>query len=139
MKENLVFAARMYRVNKPVFHVDVLLDSWGLTEGDRLPTRLSQGMRQRYAIARALIHDPPVVLLDEPFVGLDQPGRHWLTHILHILRARDRAILFTSHELSLVQHADRVMELREGVIHERTASIDNGRKSNAATTERLAA
>ncbi len=124
MRENLVFAARMYGLKQPVAHIHKWLRSWDLLHAaDRLPGRLSQGTRQRFAVARALVHDPLIVLWDEPFAGLDQQGQRWLVELLHELRRRDRVILFASHDPSLVQrHADRVLELCEGVVLKRAAT-----------------
>jgi len=54
-------------------------------------------MRQRLAIARAVIHDPPILLLDEPFTSLDAVGRDWLVQFLRDLRNRNRSILLVIH------------------------------------------
>src|SRR5207245_6586209 len=78
---------------------------------DVLDTRLgafSRGMRQKVAIARALVHDPPVLLLDEPATALDPEMAKTLRSFIVSLRARHRAILLTTHDLDAAQRiADR--------------------------------
>ena len=70
-------------------------------------------MRQRLAVARALIHDPPLLLLDEPFTSLDAAGAEWLSTLLADLRDRGRTICFVTHEQEQIRRlAHRVLELR---------------------------
>ena len=72
-------------------------------------------MRQRLSLARALIHDPPILLLDEPFEGLDADAEHWLTGLLQDLRQQGRTLCFVLHdEAKTRQLADRVLHLRQG-------------------------
>src|SRR5262249_13963611 len=61
---------------------------------------LSRGMKQRLGIARAVIHDPPLIILDEPAAGLDPKARHELKQLLRALQSRGRTILITSHVLA---------------------------------------
>ncbi|MGM0485760.1 MAG: ABC transporter ATP-binding protein [Planctomycetota bacterium] len=121
LRENLVFAARMYRVGEPAVRADQLLQRVGLAHrADHRPTQVSRGMRQRVAVARALVHAPNILLLDEPFSGLDAEGIHWLTETLNDLRSRDRTICFASHDTARVHClADRVFELDSGQLHRR--------------------
>jgi ABC-type multidrug transport system ATPase subunit len=82
-------------------------------------------MRQRLAVARALVHDPPLLLLDEPFTSLDAAATRWLTTLLADLRDQGRTICFVTHELEHVRRlADRVVELRAGKIDDATLTQD---------------
>jgi heme exporter protein A len=97
--ENLLFAGRMCGIVAPERRAADLLSVVGLEDHAAQTTaQLSRGMRQRLAIARAVTHDPAIVLLDEPFTNLDGGGRNWLTAFLCDLRKRNRAILLATHE-----------------------------------------
>ena len=122
LRENLVFAARMCDVARPRQRAESLLETVGLlAHGDRLPPVLSKGMRQRLSLARALIHDPPVLLLDEPFEGLDVDAEQWLTGLLQELRREGRTLCFVLHdEAKTRQLADRVLDLRQGRLRQVT-------------------
>ena len=83
----------------------------------------SRGMRQRLAIERALIHDPRLVLLDEPFTGLDEASAEALKTRLRSLRERGCIVLVTTHDIEAVEGlADRALLLRAG----RLSLIDAG-------------
>lgn len=97
--------------------VDGLLQEVGLkVEQAKQPVReYSQGMRQRLGIARALLGDPTVLVLDEPSNGLDPVGLRWLSDLLARLRAEGRTIVLSSHVLShLERGADDIAILAEG-------------------------
>lgn len=134
LRENLAFAARMSRVDEPGRVVDDWLKTTGLGPyADALPTRLSRGMRQRLAVARALIHDPPILLLDEPFTGLDAAGAEWLLALLADLRGRGWTICFVAHdEEKIGRLAQRVLELHQGKIYDVTATRDERPARRAA-------
>lgn len=83
--------------------------------GDRAVKTYSRGMRQRLTLARALIHEPPLLLLDEPYSGLDQAASRLLSEILLQLKARSRTIVMATHNLNEgLSFADRVMVLKQG-------------------------
>ena len=112
-RENLTFAARMSGADDPRRRAEQGLDLAGLKRhADALPARLSRGMRQRLAIARALVHDPPLLLLDEPFSSLDAAGSLWLATLLADLHNRGRTICFVTHE---EVHIRRLAGARVGV------------------------
>ncbi len=114
LRENLVFAARMYGVHQPESRADHLLQDVGLAaRASAKPREISRGMQQRIALARALVHNPPILLLDEPFAGLDAHGSEWLVRMIDSLRNEGHAVCFTSHDLAVTQQlADVVYELR---------------------------
>ena len=93
---------------------------------DRART-FSRGMQQRLAIARALLHDPAVVLLDEPFTGLDPHASDRLEEMLHLLRDGKRTVVMTIHDLERGwAMCDRALVLARGkIVYEaRTAEVD---------------
>lgn len=118
LRDYLEFFARLYRVTDPVKRGKELAVMLGLA--DRLDTRLagfSRGMKQKVAIARGLVHDPPVLLLDEPATALDPETARSLRSFIVSLRARHRAILLCTHDLDEAQRiADRVIVLYRGRI-----------------------
>ena len=90
--------------------VDELLALVGMQESRRVPFReCSKGMRQRIALAQALVNDPELLILDEPTSGLDPAGRHQMTRIILELQRRGKTILLCSHFLAEVEEVcDRV-------------------------------
>jgi ABC-type multidrug transport system ATPase subunit len=116
--ENLIFAGRMHGVESPVDRAMRLLEASGLNwTADRPTKHLSQGMRRRLAIARAFVHDPALVLLDEPFASLDVNGQQWLERILRECRSAGRTVCFTCHEIGVSSRlADRIVWLDRGQI-----------------------
>jgi ABC-2 type transport system ATP-binding protein len=102
----------------PSSRVDELLERVGLTAAaGRRVKGYSMGMRQRLAIAAALLGDPEVLILDEPANGLDPPGIRWMRDLLRSEAARGRAVLVSSHLLSEVaQAADDIVVIAGGVL-----------------------
>jgi heme exporter protein A len=98
--ENLVFYARLYAVAEPRAAAARALAGVGLAAraSDQVGT-FSRGMVQRLAIARALLHDPDVMLLDEPFSGLDQGAAATLRELLGRLRAERRTMVLVTHNI----------------------------------------
>ena len=82
---------------------------------DRRVTRFSGGMQRRLAIARALLHDPPLLILDEPTVGVDVEARHQIWAHIRSLRAGGRTVVLTTNYLDEAEAlCDRVAILRAG-------------------------
>jgi ABC-2 type transport system ATP-binding protein len=102
----------------PESRVDEVLDEVGLTEAaDRRVRGYSLGMRQRLAIAAALLGDPQVLILDEPANGLDPPGIRWIRDLMRAQAARGRTVLVSSHVLAeVVLSADDVVVIADGVL-----------------------
>jgi len=124
-KENLVFTGRLYGVANPAARAAELLAWLGLTPVADDPVRtFSRGMRQRLSIARALVHQPSLLLLDEPFTGLDQPATAILRDWLATWRAEGRTVLLATHDLETgLTLADRVLVLSRGrLVHDGTTA-----------------
>lgn len=96
--------------------VDALVEMFGIGEfRDRLCGRLSTGQRQRVSLARALVHDPPALILDEPTLGLDILSGRTIHEFIARERSLGKAVLFSTHQMEEVDLlADRVGVLRRG-------------------------
>ena len=117
-EENLRFYARMYSLPDVKRRVDEVLSTIGLEarRGD-LVRQFSRGMQQRLAIGRAVLHDPQVMLLDEPYTGLDQDASTMLDGLLRQVAAGGRTVVMTSHDLPRAADlATRIDVLSRGVI-----------------------
>ncbi len=99
-RDNLRFYGRLYDLPDIPERCEALLEEVGLAERaeDQVRT-FSRGMQQRLSIARALIHDPDLVLLDEPYTGLDQHASRTLRGILEQVRGRGRSVVMVTHHL----------------------------------------
>lgn len=130
-EENLRFFAKMYDMADPQDRIETVLRAVDLWPRRRDIIRTySRGMTQRLAIARAVLHSPPVLLLDEPDTGLDQESSQMLRELVRQLGAAERAILLTTHNLDrAVEWADSVCLLANGKIahREATAQLDGAR------------
>jgi heme exporter protein A len=117
-EENLRFFARMYDLADPETRIDGALEQVGLFARRRDPVRnYSRGMVQRLAIARAILHDPSIMLLDEPYTGLDLQAADMLRSILQDLAASHRTVILTTHNLEQgLEMCDRAAILHRGKI-----------------------
>ncbi len=119
-RENLEYFAALYQVPRPLARERIrqLLDRVELTpRADDLVERYSTGMRQRLALIKSMIHDPPILLLDEPTTGLDpQAARNIRDLIRHLHAAEGKTIILTTHYM---EEADQLCE--------RIGIIDHGR------------
>jgi ABC-2 type transport system ATP-binding protein len=114
--EYLAFFARLYGVDGVSARVSETLAAVGLTDraGDRA-IELSKGLQQKLGLARALLHDPPVLILDEPVSGLDPHGIREVREIICRERDKGRLVFLSSHVLSEIERtADRVGIIRRG-------------------------
>jgi heme exporter protein A len=116
--ENLRFFARMYDLEDPAARIDTVLDQVGLTGRRRDPVRtFSRGMVQRLAIARAILHDPAIMLLDEPYTGLDLQAADMLRAVLEDLAALNRTVILTTHNLEQgLEMCDRAAIINRGKV-----------------------
>lgn len=98
--------------------VEAMIELFGIESfRDRLCGRLSTGQRQRVSLARALVHDPPALILDEPTIGLDVLSGQTIYEFIDRERARGKAVLFSTHQMDEVDLlADRVGVLRAGTL-----------------------
>jgi len=95
---------------------DELLARLGLMERlHSLPAQMSGGQQQRVAIARALIHNPAVVLADEPTASLDTERAFQVVETFaHLIHENDRAGIMVTHDLRMCQFVDRVLQMQDG-------------------------
>lgn len=115
-RENLTFFATMYGLKNPGALAEKWLERVGLTHAaDRRCDVYSRGMKQRLTLARALLHQPPILLLDEPMTGLDQDGRDQMAQLFRELCGDDRLLVLVSHNLDIIEQlADQLAVLRRG-------------------------
>jgi ABC-2 type transport system ATP-binding protein len=103
-RENLVFLAKIHGVHDPVRRADELLDMVGLLPRARDRVRTySGGMQRRLNLAAAIVHDPPVILLDEPTAGVDPQSRSGILELVQRLAAEGRAVIYTTHYMEEAQ------------------------------------
>lgn len=117
-EENLRFYGRMYSVPDLNQRISTVLELVGLAPRRRdLVRTFSRGMQQRLAIGRAVLHDPEVMLFDEPYTGLDQDASSMLDVVLRDVAAAGRTVVMTSHDLvRTADLASRFDVLSRGVI-----------------------
>jgi len=127
-RENLLFYGKLYGVKESAERSDEMLHFMGLWErrDDRIGG-FSRGMEQRLSIARCLLHDPQLILLDEPFSGLDYQSSRAFTQALKQLRDGRRTLIVATHDMAAVENlGDRVMIMNGGrILHQGTIPVDS--------------
>jgi heme exporter protein A len=126
--ENLTLFGRIYGLPDPRKRADEMLERVGLARvRDGLAREFSRGMRQRLAVARAFLHDPEVILLDEPFTALDDRAIAVLQSMIQEMRDQGRTIIMSTHQLrEALELASHVALLQRGqIVHvgERTQQM----------------
>ena len=126
-RENVEFSARLYGLHDPKGAADAALATMKLGAHSDVPLRtLSRGLQQRASIARAIVHEPTVLLLDEPYNGLDESGAAALTEMLRSLRDRGATLILVTHNvgegLALATHASIMTAGRFARFEQRTGS-----------------
>ena len=115
-RENLRFYGKLYAVSRVQRRIDDVLDMVGLTDRrDRRVRTLSHGMQRRLSVARAILHEPSVLLMDEPESGLDQASTSALGELLRAWANEGKSVFFTTHNDRMgFAWADRVLGLSQG-------------------------
>ncbi|NKB67920.1 MAG: heme ABC exporter ATP-binding protein CcmA [Candidatus Latescibacteria bacterium] len=115
-QENLLFYAQLYELPQRASIVDQALDEAGLSRRRQHRVRtFSRGMKQRLALARATLHNPPLLLLDEPFTGLDTSAVEALTQRLQGLKRQGSTCLLVTHRLdTALPLMDRLVVVKRG-------------------------
>ena len=138
-RENIRYYGELHGLSGPALsaRVDVLLDTLGLAPlADRRAQGFSQGERMKVAIARALVHDPATILLDEPTNGLDIMSVRALREQLRALRGAGKCLLFSSHVMQEVAAlCDRIVILGAGRVVADGTAPELLAQSGAATLE----
>jgi len=115
--EHIEYVARMHHTDDWESYADDLLEWFNLTDrADDLPSTFSRGLRQKTSLILGLIRPFRLLLVDEPFVGLDTPGQEALVEILGDVASEGAAILCSTHQLDLVPVATRCIGLRDGEV-----------------------
>ena len=132
--ENLLFYAKLYGLDSPEERANESIKLAGLQlRGHDLVRTYSRGMQQRMAIARATLHEPSVLFLDEPFTGLDLSATNAFKEQLHDLHTDQRTLIMTTHDMSCgLEICDRVAIQNKGkfLLLEPVDSIDRGSFEN---------
>jgi sodium transport system ATP-binding protein len=120
-RETLEFFARINRfpAERVRARVEELVRRFGLTEyADARVEKLSQGMKQKVSLARTVAHDPPVLIFDEPTVGLDVLNALEMQKVLAEIRAEGKTLIFSTHIMSEAEKlCDRIAIIHQGRIH----------------------
>ena len=115
VNEHIEFTARLHGEPDWPDRADALLELLGLTaRADDLPSRFSRGLRQKTSLVLGLVRPFSILLVDEPFVGLDPHGQTALTELLVEAASAGAAVLVATHQLSFLEHATRCVALRDG-------------------------
>jgi ABC-2 type transport system ATP-binding protein len=117
LDEHIEYVARLHGLPGAPESADALLETFDLTDrADDLPVRFSRGMRQKSALVLGLIRPFSVLLIDEPFIGLDPSGQDALTALLRTARDDGVAVMVATHQVAFLENADRCVALTDGKV-----------------------
>ncbi|MGI8664112.1 MAG: ABC transporter ATP-binding protein [Acidimicrobiales bacterium] len=124
VREHLAYIAALHGVEASEADFDELIGRIGLAaRADDLPARFSRGLRQKASIAVALVRPFQLLLVDEPFVGLDATGKQALLELLDEIHGDGAAVVVATHDPSFVERVERCVALRDGeVVHDGSAT-----------------
>lgn len=118
VNEHIEYIARLHGTQDWESYADDLLEMFNLTDrADDLPAKFSRGLRQKTALILGLIRPFSLLLVDEPFVGLDTPGQQTLVEVLADLAEQGAAVIVSTHQLDLAPKATRCVGLQDGQLH----------------------
>ena len=117
VREHIEYIGRLHGYDEWPDRADDLIDALGLTtRADDLPSRFSRGLRQKTSLVLGLVRPFSVLMIDEPFVGLDPAGQHALTELLIETAAAGACVIVATHQLEFLEHASRCVGLRDGEV-----------------------
>jgi ABC-type multidrug transport system ATPase subunit len=117
VREHIEFVANVHELGGWPPAADTLLDMLGLDDRvDDLPVQFSRGLRQKTSLVLGLARPFSVLLVDEPFVGLDPAGQHALTELLVAAAASGAAVITATHQLAFLEQTTRCVVLDEGAV-----------------------
>jgi ABC-2 type transport system ATP-binding protein len=117
VREHLEYVARLHGRTDWKPRADELLEATGLTErADDLPSTFSRGLRQKAAVCLAFVRPFEVMVVDEPFVGLDRAGRDALLELFRVAHGDGAALVIATHELATIAESQRLVALRDGAV-----------------------
>jgi ABC-type multidrug transport system ATPase subunit len=127
VREHLGYVAALHGVDAGADELDAIIDRFGLlARADDLPARFSRGLRQKTSLALGVVRPFELLLVDEPFVGLDAPGKAALLDLLAELHREGRTVVVATHDPQFVERVDRCIALRDGeVVHDGHATPDD--------------
>jgi len=127
VREHLAYVASLHGVDADAADFDELLEMVGLIHrADDLPARFSRGLRQKTSLALGMVRPSRLLLVDEPFVGLDATGKQALLDLLDELHDAGVATLVATHDPQYVERVSRCVALRDGeLIHDGKATPDD--------------
>ena len=134
IRENLEFVARLYGVKDSRAKVDATLERLGLSKRQRqLAGQLSGGWKQRMALAACMLHDPQLLLLDEPTAGVDPKARRDFWEQIHALSADGLTVLVSTHYMDEAERCDRIVYILNGQLVARGSVAEVIEQSGLAT------
>jgi ABC-type multidrug transport system ATPase subunit len=127
VREHLSYIAALHGVDAAGDDLDAIIDRFGLLHrADDLPARFSRGLRQKTSLALGVVRPFELLLVDEPFVGLDATGKSALLETLGEFHRAGRTVVVATHDAQFVERVDRCIALRDGeVVHDGRATPDD--------------